>query len=72
MVRALRDFTVPAVLRLVFLIHLQLNPEACAYPGNTVQLVPHLPHFALLVSIAKTMVFLSRQINAVVDTIVQI
>lgn len=72
MVHALRDITVPVVLRLVFLTLLQLNPEACAYPGNTVQLVQQPPRYALLVSIAKTMVFLNRLISAVVDTIVQI
>ena len=72
MVPALRDFTVQAAQRLVFLILLHHRLVACACLVNTVQLVQLLPRFAPLVFIAKTMVFLNRLTNAVADTIAQL
>ena len=72
MVPALRDFIVLVAQKQVFLTLLHLKLVACACLVNTVQLVQLLPRFAQLAFIAKTMVFLNRLINAVVDTIAQL
>jgi hypothetical protein len=70
MAPALRDFTVQAAQRLVFLILYHLRLAACACLVNTVQPAQLLPRFVRLAFIAKTTVFRNKLINAVVDIIV--